>query len=122
MHKGIQGRMQWHLLALHGYQFFDLDGREPDTAMINWTSHGILPTISLARCREGADDLRFATTLYDQARKLNSPAAKDAIAWLEQMSNEIPLGHNTAPKGFDDESFRQSCIEKLRSLNGTPRN
>jgi hypothetical protein len=34
LHKGIRGRMQWHLLALHGNQFFDLDGREPDTAML----------------------------------------------------------------------------------------
>src|SRR5262249_6335914 len=54
MRKGVKSRMQWHLLALHGYQFFDLDGREPDTAMINWTSHGIVPHLDLHRCREGA--------------------------------------------------------------------
>lgn len=116
MHKGIKGRMQWHLLALHGYQFFDLDGREPDTAMINWTSHGILPTISLARCREGADDFRFATTLYNRAQKQNTPAAKDALNWLEQINTQIPVGHNTAPKNFNDESFRNQCIEKLIAL------
>jgi hypothetical protein len=84
--------------------------------MINWTTHGILPTISLARCREGADDFRFATTLYNRAKSKNSPAAKDALAWLEQINTQIPIGHNTAPKDFNDESFRKQCVERLTAL------
>lgn len=118
MHKGIRGRMQWHLLALHGYQFFDLDGREPDTAMINWTTARIVPTIHLHRCREGSDDFRFAVTLWNAAqKKKDTPAGKAAIAWLEGISQQIPLNQNTRPNGFiDDEAFRAQCIERLRLL------
>ena len=57
--KGIKARWQWHLNILHGYQFFDVDGREPDTAMIRWHSKGVIPTVSFERCREGSDDFRY---------------------------------------------------------------
>ena len=36
MHKGVKGRLQWHTLNLAGYQFFDLDGQEPDFGVVNW--------------------------------------------------------------------------------------
>jgi hypothetical protein len=116
--KGVRSRMQWHLLALHGYQFFDLDAREPDTAMINWTSAGIVPTIHLPRCREGADDFRYAVTLWNLAqKKADAPAAKDAIAWLEKVSADIPVDARKPPAGFmDDETFRATCIAKIREL------
>jgi len=118
MQKGVRCRMQWHLLALHGYQFFDLDGREPDTAMINWTSQGIVPHPALHRCREGADDLRYAVTLWNLAQKNKSaPAAQDAIAWLGQVSQQIPLNARARPEGFmDDETFRGTCIAKIMKL------
>ena len=32
--------------------------------MINWGRNEIIPTLALARCREGADDFRFAVTLW----------------------------------------------------------
>ncbi len=117
-HKGIRGRIQWHLLALHGYQFFDLDGREPDTAMINWGRNEIIPTIHLARCREGADDFRFAVTLWNRAQKAkDTPEGKAAIAFLEDVSAKIPIGHNARPDGFmDDETFRNTCAQHLRAL------
>ncbi len=115
MQKGVRSRMQWHLLALHGYQFFDLDGREPDTAMINWTSQGIVPHPALHRCREGADDLRYAVTLWNLAQKnKTTPAAQDAITWLGQVGQQIPLNARTRPEGFmDDETFRTTCIAKI---------
>jgi len=118
MHKGIRGRMQWHLEALHGYQFFDLDGREPDTAMIRWSSKGILPTPYLHRCREGADDLRFATTLWNLAQKQSgTPAGREAIAWLEDVSRQIGVGRKRPPTGFmDDETFRNTCIARIQKL------
>jgi hypothetical protein len=118
MHKGIKARMEWHLLALHGYQFFDLDGREPDTAVINWTSSGIVPNIVLARCREGADDFRYAVTLWNLAQKQKeTQAGKEAIAWLNDISEKIPLDHRTRPQGFmDDDAFRAACIEKITQL------
>ncbi len=118
LHKGIRGRMQWHLLALHGYQFFDLDGREPDTAMINWGREGILPTLRLPRCREGADDLRFAVTLWNLAlKRQGNPAAGEARQWLEQVSQAIALNQNRRPAGFmNDEAFRAGCIGRIARL------
>lgn len=116
LRKGVTSRMQWHLLALHGYQFFDLDDREPDTAMINWTSSGLVP--HLYRCREGADDLRFAITLWNLAQKNKaSAAAQEASAWFEQVSRQIPINARSRPAGFmDDEIFRATCITKIRQL------
>jgi|APGre2960657505_1045072.scaffolds.fasta_scaffold04406_6 hypothetical protein len=116
LRKGVTSRMQWHLLALHGYQFFDLDDREPDTVMINWTSSGLVP--HLYRCREGADDLRFAVTLWNLAQKNKaSAAAQEASAWLEQVSRQIPINARSRPAGFmDDETFRAICITKIRQL------
>ena len=118
MRKGVKSRMQWHLLALHGYQFFDLDGREPDTAMINWTSRGIVPHLDLHRCREGADDFRYAVTLWNLAQKNKaSPAAQEAIAWLDQVSWQIPVNARDRPEGFvDDEIFRTTCITKIQKI------
>lgn len=117
MHKGVKGRLQWHLLALHGYQFFDLDGREPDTAMIHWGKGGILPTIHLHRIREGADDFRYAATLWNLARTNDSPAAKESIAWLQQISQQIPIGKNKPPADWmGEEAFRAECIRRIQSL------
>ncbi|HYE21544.1 MAG TPA: hypothetical protein VEA69_24070 [Tepidisphaeraceae bacterium] len=116
--KGVQSRMQWHLLALHGYQFFDLDGREPDTAMIHWGRNGILPTIHLARCREGADDFRYAVTLFNLAtKKQDTPAGKEALEWLESINKQIGVNQNKRPPGFmDDETFRNECAARIRKL------
>ncbi len=116
--KGVRGRMQWHLLALHGWQFFDLDGREPDTAMINWGRNEIIPTLKLARCREGADDFRFAATLWNLAeKKKDSPAGKAAMEWLDDVVRKIAPGQNRAPKDFmSDEAFRSGCAERIRGL------
>ena len=118
MQKGVRGRMQWHLLALHGYQFFDLDGREPDTAMINWGRSEIIPTINLPRCREGADDFRFAVTLFNLAQKKKDTAvAKAALAWLEEVNQKIGVAQRNRPQGLmDDETFRVTCIDYIRRL------
>ncbi|MEI6234676.1 MAG: hypothetical protein WCT04_16595 [Planctomycetota bacterium] len=116
--KGVRGRMQWHVLCLHGWQFFDLDGREPDTAMINWGRNEVIPTMKLVRCREGADDFRFATTLWNLAeKKKDSPAGKAALEWLDLMATKIAPGQNRAPKDFlSDDDFRRGCAERIRAL------
>ena len=122
MRKGVKSRMQWHLLALHGYQFFDLDGREPDTAMVNWTTQGLVPHLALHRCREGTDDLRYAVTLWNLAQKKKaSPTAEEAIAWLEKVSQQIPLNARIRPQGFmDDETFRTTCIAMTGKILAGP--
>ncbi len=116
--KGARGRMQWHLLALHGWQFFDLDGREPDTAMINWGRKEVIPTLTLVRCREGADDFRFATTLWNLAeKKKDTPEGKAAQEWLDELARKIAPGQNSAPKDFiSDDAFRGGCAERIRGL------
>ncbi|MCW8133520.1 MAG: hypothetical protein KIS92_24460 [Planctomycetota bacterium] len=118
MRKGVKGRMQWHLLALHGYQYFDLDGREPDTAMINWGKDEIHPTIHLHRCREGADDFRWAVTLWNLAeKKKGTPDAKAAQDFLEDVNKKIGIGQNRAPSGWmGDEAFRDACIGHVKKL------
>jgi len=119
MRKGIKGRIQWHLLALHGYQFFDLDGREPDTAMVNWGRKELLPTIHLARCREGADDFRFAVTLFNRAQaRPGNPVAAAALEFLEGVNRQIELGRNEPPAGWmGDEAFRERCIKYLGEID-----
>ena len=120
MRKGVRGRLEWHLLALHGYQFFDLDGREPDTALINWGRDGIIPTIRLPWCREGADDFRYAVALWNRAQAAkDTPAGREAIDWLDGVSKTIGVGQRTRPDGFmDDDVFRNQCITRLARLRG----
>jgi hypothetical protein len=118
MRKGVRGRIQWHTLALHGYQFFDLDGREPDTAIINWSSRGIIPNIQLAQCREGADDFRYAVTLWNLASRHEGNAdADEAREWLQRISDSIPAGNRRVPDDFPgNEEFRERCIEYLQQV------
>ena len=118
MHKGVKGRAQWNTLALYGYQFFDLDGREPDAGVINWGRDEILPTLNLARCCEGITDFRLAVTLWNLAEKMkDNPDAVAAKKFLEETSQNIPAGTRTPPAGFmSDEQFRNACVEHLKKL------
>lgn len=114
--RGVRGRMQWHTLALHGWQFFDLDGREPDTAMVNWGRGGLIPTLALARCREGADDFRFAATLWRLAQERKDAAA---TAFLEDALKKLPPGRRERPEGFgSDDAFRAACADHLERIGG----
>jgi hypothetical protein len=117
MHKGAKGRLEWHTLNLAGYQFFDLDGQEPDYGFINWGRDEIIPTIGLARCGEGATDFRLAVTLWNAAeKKKGTPEAKAAQDYLEEVNKAIGAGKREAPAGFSDETFRSTCIEHLKKL------
>jgi hypothetical protein len=118
MRKGVKGLMQWHLLALSGYQFFDLDGREPDPGVINWGRKEIFPTLHTVRTCEGAYDLRFAVTLWNLAeKKKGTPEAKAAQDFLDGINKQIPAGANQRPKGMiDDETFRNTCVDYIRKL------
>ncbi len=118
--KGVKGRMQWHVLALNGYQFYDLDAREPDPGVINWGRSEVIPTLSAFRCAEGAYDLRYAVTLWNLAqRRRGEPAAAAAISYLEGVADGIPAGMRTRPPAIPEgEAFRAACIAKLRVLLG----
>jgi hypothetical protein len=120
LRKGVKGRMQWHVLALSGYQFYDLDAREPDPGVINWGRHEIIPTLSAFRCAEGAYDLRYAATLWNLAQARHGErAAAEAISFLDGISASIPAGARTRPSTVPDgEAFRSACVAKLRALLG----
>ena len=109
--KGIRARWQWHLNVLHGYQFFDLDGREPDTAMICYGRDTIYPTIHFERCREGAEDFYLYQTLWDLA-------GNRAVALLEDMAAQMELNQRQPPAGFDADEFKAKVVEAIIAWNG----
>jgi hypothetical protein len=120
LRKGVKGRMQWHVLALSGYQFYDLDAREPDPGVINWGRAEVIPTLSAFRCAEGAYDLRYAVTLWNLAqRHKGEPAAVAAISFLDGVAASIPAGVRTRPATVPDgEAFRATCVAQLKALLG----
>ncbi|MBA3845047.1 MAG: hypothetical protein H0X45_00235 [Planctomycetes bacterium] len=122
MKQGVRGMLNWHNSCISGFQFFDLDGREPDFAMVHYGAKELIPTLTLARCREGVTDLRYAITLAAAAdaalkAKPDSAAAKGALAWLDGLVQAIPPGKRERPASLDgEEGFRSGCIERLKTL------
>ncbi len=120
--KGVRARWQWHLNILHGYQFFDLDGREPDTAMICYGRDGIYPTIHFERCREGAEDFYLYQTLWNlielnRASGERTEAADAAAALLEGATSRVALNQREAPEGFDADAFKAEVVAAIVSLS-----
>jgi len=119
--KGVRARWQWHLNILHGYQFFDLDGREPDTAMICYGRKTIYPTIQFERCREGAEDFYLYQTLWNRLEELrrageSSPAADAARALLENAVSGIRVDQTESPPDFDADALRAKVLSAIESL------
>ena len=120
LRKGVKGRMQWHVLALSGYQYYDLDAREPDPGVVNWGRDELIPTLGSFRCAAGAVDLRYAVTLWNLAqRRHGEPAADAAAAYLAGVAAAIPTGARARPAGVPDgEAFRAACVTQLKALLG----
>jgi len=132
MRKGVKGRMQWMFNALYGFQFFNLDGREADVAMLNFGRKELIPSIHFARCTEGAGDFRYAVTLWNMAeKKKDTPEGQAARAFLENVANKIAVDQTGAPGDIDpyglgatnsaaaptnDEAFRNACVEHMKKL------
>ncbi|MFB3892387.1 MAG: hypothetical protein ACE15C_10245 [Phycisphaerae bacterium] len=116
--KGVKARWQWHLNVLHGYQFFDLDGREPDTAMLCYGRKAVYPTIAFERCREGAEDFWLYNTLWNLVQKGagGDEARKKAAKLLEDTVAGIKLGERLDPRGFDADALKVKVIEAIESL------
>lgn len=119
--KGVTARTQWHLNILHGYQFFDLDGREPDTAMICYGRRGLYPTIHFERCREGAEDFYLYNTLWrriaEARRRGGSSASLDAgEALLEKAVAGVALNQRRPPATFDADEFKVQVISAIQAL------
>jgi len=119
--KGVSARTQWHLNILHGYQFFDLDGREPDTSMICYGRKGIVPTISFERCREGAEDFYLYQTLHNVLQKTKpegkeTPQYRAARELLEKTTASVKINQRRAPAGFDPNAFKARVVQAIESL------
>ncbi|MFP4055646.1 MAG: hypothetical protein ACLF0G_02120 [Candidatus Brocadiia bacterium] len=119
--KGVRARWQWHLNILHGYQFFDLDGREPDTAMICYGREAIYPTIHFERCREGAEDFYLYNALWKliEARRRRGDTSKpvtDAAALLEGAVARVKLNERHKPDWFDPDAFKLQVIDAIERL------
>lgn len=120
--KGVRARWQWHLNVLHGYQFFDLDGREPDTAMLVYGRGGIYPTIDFERCREGAEDFYLYQTLAravaanEQANR--KPAeTRRAQEWLTALTAGVAINQRRPPEGYDADALKRQAIALLESVS-----
>ncbi len=119
--KGVRARWQWHLNVLHGYQFFDLDGREPDTAMLCYGRKGLYPTIHFERCREGAEDFYLYQTLWDLVRKRQQagdrrPPVQDAAAVLEKAVAQLKLNQRQPPEGYDANRLKAEVVAAIEGL------
>ncbi|HJN19256.1 MAG TPA: hypothetical protein QGH10_27440 [Armatimonadota bacterium] len=119
--KGVTARWQWHLNVLHGYQFFDLDGREPDTSMICYGRDDIYPTVHFERCREGAEDFYLLNALSktiaanrDANRK---PTETDrAEQWLTDLTDSVALNQRTPPAGYDANEMKLEAIRMIEAI------
>ncbi len=92
--RGVAAFAQWHASAVHGYQFYDLDGREPDDALVVRTSRGLRPTLALEEIREGIIDLRYLLTLQRLAGEARKAKRKvDVAGRAEALLAGIAPGH-----------------------------
>jgi len=119
--KGVAARWQWHLNVLHGYQFFDLDGREPDTAMICYGRNGIYPTIDFERCREGAEDFYLYQTLANQigankqaGRKAAETAAAEKL--LQGLTDSVAINQRGAADGYDAREVKMEVVRAMEAM------
>ena len=119
--QGRAARWQWHLNVLHGYQFFDLDGREPDTAMICYGRERIYPTIHFERCREGAEDFYLMQTLSNRIESLrasgkDSTELQAAETLLESTTASVAFNQRQPPEGYDADAMKAAMVEALERL------
>jgi hypothetical protein len=116
--KGVTARWQWHLNNLHGYQFFDLDGREPDAMMVCYGRTKLYPTISFERVRQGAQDFYLYNALWNLVQKGagTGDARAKAKALLEDPVSKMTIFQRKAPDGFDADAFKAQVVAAMESL------
>ncbi len=120
--KGVRGRYQWHLHIQHGFQFFDLDGREPDTGVVYYGREGPIPTLALERCREGADDFYYCQTLANLIEKGKAAggkaarAAAEAEAMLKAVTDRIGINERRQPDWLDNDKLRADCAAGILAI------
>lgn len=120
--KGVHGRQQWHLHIQHGFQFFDLDGREPDTGVLYYGVEGPIPTLAFVRCAEGADDFYYLQTLYNRIETMkkkgaSAQAIQKAGAVLREIESKIKINERKKPQWLDNDELRRRCATAIQELD-----
>jgi hypothetical protein len=121
--KGVKGRYEWISFIRHGYEYFDLDGREPDPSMVFFSSEGLRPSLMLEQCGEGMNDFRYLQTLErwaqvgeqsdaEEARKL----AAEARAFLRETAAGIELGQRGQPARVNLDEMRAQAADRIAGL------
>jgi len=116
--RGVKGFLQWHMFATHGYQFFDLDGREPDDGIIAVTTRGIRPTLDLERVRMGLTDFRYFATLdrLAKAAKPGDPRAAEALHVLAPFWQKLGIAEREKPEWLDLDALRSRASVAIGEL------
>lgn len=124
--KGVGGRYEWIMSIQHGYGYFDLDGREPDTGVIFYASDGLRPAVELEQCAEGMNDFRYLQTLADLAalaERTGAPAARTeaeaAKAFLRGVTDRIALNERRKPEWLDLDAVRAEAARRIAALKAS---
>jgi hypothetical protein len=118
VHAGAMGLVQWHAWLVHGYQFFDLDGREPDAGLLVRTPDGWRPTLDLERARQGIYDYRYLVTLERLLREATgTPAAAEAERYLEGLRARHVVGSKWKPDDINLDELREQVVHYLLQLH-----
>ena len=119
----MKGRQQWHLHIQHGFQFFDLDGREPDTGVLYYGQDEPIPTLAFIRCAEGADDFYYCQSLYNRIENVKNKTGIDsgivekAKAVLSKIESGIKINERRKPDWLDNDEFRRACAQAIMELD-----
>jgi hypothetical protein len=121
--KGVSGRYQWISSIRHGYEYLDLDGREPDSGVIFYSSDGLRSTPALERAGEGMNDFRYLQTLENLASRIEQPdneAARQAVAsareFLAKVAGAIAIDQREQPAGIDLDAVRREAADRIMAL------
>jgi hypothetical protein len=121
--KGVRGRYEWIAFIRHGYDYFDLDGREPDPRMIYFASDGLRPSLLLEQCAEGMNDFRYLQTLENLAKAAAvsdsteaRQAAGEAKSFLADAAGRIRINERRRPAWLDLDALRAGAAERIMAL------
>ncbi|MFT7514960.1 MAG: hypothetical protein ACI9QL_004185, partial [Candidatus Omnitrophota bacterium] len=115
---GVKGYVQWHSYIVHGYQFFDLDGREPDDGVIVYRTEGVRPTLDLEHIRMGINDYRYMLTLEDYAKRARAMGkgvelADQADQLVRAVTDKIGVNERGRPGWLNLDDFRLDVTKQI---------
>jgi hypothetical protein len=120
--KGVRGRYEWISFIRHGYEYFDLDGREPDPSAIYFASDGLRPGLVLLHAAEGMDDFRYLQALEEALRAARPDTEEaqrtvaEARAFLTAVTDRIALNERRKPDWLDLDAVRRQAAAWVMRL------